>query len=87
MGSGPVGDDDLWYHHIGEFSPFSFSFSFSVPPWGLQAGSETLPVGSEALSAGPEALSAGSETLLAGSEAHSAGSEALPALQLPQRLS
>ena len=22
LGSGPVGDDDLWHHHIGEFSPF-----------------------------------------------------------------
>ena len=66
LGSGPVGDDDLWYHHIGEFSPFFFVFVLRPPPpWGLPAGSETLPVGSEALSAGPEALSAGSETLLA----------------------
>ena len=73
--------------HKGIFSVFVFVFVLRPPPWGLQAGSETLPVGSEALSAGPEALSAGSETLLAGSEAHSAGSEALPALQLPQRLS
>ena len=29
LGSGPVGDDDLWYHHIGRFSPFFFSFPSS----------------------------------------------------------
>ena len=22
LGSGPVGDDDLWHHDIGRFSPF-----------------------------------------------------------------
>ena len=27
LGSDSVGDDDLWHHHIGRFSPF-FSFSF-----------------------------------------------------------
>ena len=68
LGSGPVGDDDLWHHHIGEFSPFSsFSFSFSsfsfssfpsVPPWG---GPGALPAGSEALPAGSKALPAGSK--------------------------
>ena len=30
LGSGPVGDDDLWHHHIGRFSPFFFSFSFDL---------------------------------------------------------
>ena len=72
MGSGPVGDDDLWHHHIGRFSPFFFSFLFPSPPWGLPAGSEVLPAGSEV-------LPAGSEVLPAGSKAHPAGSEALPA--------
>ncbi len=22
LGSGPVGDNDLWHHHLGRFSPF-----------------------------------------------------------------
>ena len=89
LGSGPVGDDDLWHHHIGRFSPFSFPSvrpSVSPPPWGLPpdfeallAGIRALPAGSEALPAGPEALPAGSESLPAGSEALPAGSEALPA--------
>ena len=71
----------------GDFTSVrSFVRSF-VPPWGLPPGSETLPAGSRALLAGSAALSAGSEALFAGCEAHSAGSEALPALQLPQRLS
>ena len=29
LGSGPVGDDDLWHHHIGGFSPF-FLFLFNL---------------------------------------------------------
>ena len=33
LGSSPLGDDDLWFHHIGEFSlsPF-FHFSFVLRP-------------------------------------------------------
>ena len=46
LGSGSVADDDLWLHHIGDFSPFS-SFpsvcpSVPPPPEGLQAESEVL---------------------------------------------
>ena len=40
LDSGPVGDDDLWHHHVGGFSPFSFSFPSvrpSVPPPGQLA--------------------------------------------------
>ena len=36
-----------------------FFLSVSVPPWGLPAGSETLPAGFGALPAGTEALLAG----------------------------
>jgi len=51
LGSGPVGDDNLWYHHIWGNAPlFSFFyFSVSPPPPGLPAGFEALPPGSEAL--------------------------------------
>ena len=66
LGSGPVGDDDLWYHHIpGTLRSvcLSLSLSVSVPPWGLPAGSETLPAGFGALPAGSRALPAGSEAL------------------------
>ena len=31
LGSGPVGDDDLWHHHIGKFSLFLFP-SICPPP-------------------------------------------------------
>ena len=40
LGSGPVGDDDLWYHHIpGTLRFILFSPS---PPWGLPPGSGAL---------------------------------------------
>ena len=81
LGRGPIGDDDLWHHHIGRFSPFSlFSFSFLFPsPWGLSPGSEVFPAEFGALPAGFEALPTGSEALSSDSEAHPAGSETLPA--------
>ena len=37
LGSGSVGDDDLWHHYVGGFSPFS-SFSSFLFPSGLPAG-------------------------------------------------
>ena len=73
FGSGPVGDDDLWYHHIPVTLHYFFSFLFlRFPPWGLSAGSEALPAGSEAIPAGSEAHPAGSEAFPAGSKAHPA---------------
>ena len=34
LGSGPVGDDDLWQHHMEIFSVIFFvSVCPSVPPW------------------------------------------------------
>ena len=62
-----VGEDDLWYHHIGEFPTFIFIF-FLLPPLGLPVGMEALPAGSGALPAGSGALPAGSEALPAGSK-------------------
>ena len=35
-GSGPVGDNDLWHHHIGRFSSF-FSFLFKLSWKGFRA--------------------------------------------------
>ena len=31
-GSSPVGDDDLWYHHIGKFSPFFLLWLLALEP-------------------------------------------------------
>ena len=58
LGSGPVGDDDLWYHHIPGMLRYYFFFFFHSP-----AGSEALPTGSEAFPAGLGALPAGTEAL------------------------
>ena len=66
--SGPVEEDDLWYHHI----PGSLRFLSPSPPWGLPPGSGALQAGSEALPADSEALPAGSEAPPAGSKAHPA---------------
>ena len=89
LGSGPVGGDDRWYHHIpGKlfFLPPSTPLSLPIGSRGLPASyralwasSWALSVGSRALSAVSWALSAGSETLPAGSESLPAGSEAHPA--------
>ena len=94
LGSGPVGDDDLWYHRIPGMLHYFFFSLFLPSPWGLPPGSEALPAGFGALPAGSESLKAGSEALPAGSEAPPAGSKAhptcskaLPALQSPQTLS
>ena len=59
------------------------SVFFSVPPWGLPAGSEALPAEFGALPGGSEVLPAGFGALPAGSKAQPACSEALPALQIP----
>ena len=67
LGSGPVGDDNLWYHHIpGTLNSLSF---FLVLPWVLPPGSEALPAGFRAFPAGSEALLAGSKALPAVSKA------------------
>ena len=67
LGSGPVGDDDLWYHLIPG------TLYSSVPPTGdLLPGSEALPACFGALPAGSEGLPAGFEALPAGSKAHPA---------------
>ena len=71
LGSGPVGDDDLWCHHIpGILRSVSLFFPPSPPPWGLPPGSEAHPAGFGALSAGSEGLPPGSEALAADSKAH-----------------
>ena len=74
LGSGSVGDDDLWYHRIPEtLRSLSLSVpSFQVAP-GPPAGSRALPASSETLSAYFRALSAGPGALTAGSETHPAG--------------
>ena len=53
LGSGPVGDDDLWHPHIGIFSLFSFSFLFSFPS----------PPGASHLASGPSQLAQGPSQL------------------------
>ena len=90
LGSGPVGDDDLWYHHILVTlcflclclsvclrHPRPLSWPSQLAP-GLPAGSRALPAGSRALLAGCQALSAGFRAHLACSEILPAGSRALP---------
>ena len=67
LGSGPVGDDDLWYHHI-LVTLCSVFLSVSIPPrplsWpsqlapGLPAGSRALPAGSSWLQGPPGWLQA-----------------------------
>ena len=93
LGSGPVGDDDLWHHHIGRFSPFLGSGpgrGRSPVEWGEIPSVRPfvrssvpppwgLPAGSEGLPAGFGALPAGFGALPAGSKALPAGSEAHPA--------
>ncbi len=74
LGSGPVGDDDLCYHRIGEFSPFLsypflFLFLFYVPS----------PASSEALTAVCKAFPVGSKDFPAGSRAVPVGPKSLPA--------
>ena len=88
MGSGPVGEDDLWYHHI----PGTLHFDClrppprnsqlalpggSRPPSWLQRASRALSAGSRGLSAGIRALPADPETLLADSRVLLLGSRAL----------
>ena len=53
LGSGPVGGDGFWYHHIPGILFFLFL--------SLSAGSEAFPAGSKALSPSSEALPAGLE--------------------------
>ena len=73
LGSGSVGDDDLWYHHIpGRLRSFCLFPPFPFP--GLPPGSEALPAGFGVLSAGSEALPASSEALPAGFKADPSGS-------------
>ena len=90
FGSGPVGDDDLWYHHILVTLCslcLSVSLSLSVTPrplsWpsklalGLPVGSRVLPAGFTALTAGSKALPTGSRALLACPETFPASYRAL----------
>ena len=70
MGSGPVGGDDLWYHHREIFSIFVFVFFVLRPPQGLPPGSEAPSASFGALQADSKALPVGSETLPAGFRAH-----------------
>ena len=58
LGSGPVGDDDLWYHQIPGTLHSLFFLRFPPSPRGLPPGSEALPVGFGALSDDSEALPA-----------------------------
>ena len=84
MGSGPTGDNKLWYYQM-KFFPFSplslFLFPFHSPK-ALPAASKALPntfVIPSALSDTSEALSAASKALPAPPEALSAASGALSA--------
>ena len=80
LGSGPLGDNDLWYHYMpGTFCSVCFSVSLSVPP---QSSQLALPGGSRPpswLQRASRALSAGFRALSAGSRGLSAGIRALPA--------
>ena len=73
LGSGSVGDNDLWHRHIGDFSLLFFRFrppleSLPAGSKGIPAGSKGLPVGSDSLQAAYQGLSAGPIALLAGSK-------------------
>ena len=57
LGSGPVEDDDLWYHHIPKMLR-SLSLSLSPSPT-LRASQLALPGSSRGLPAGSKALPAG----------------------------
>ena len=67
LGRGPIGDDDLWYHHM-EFFPFSSFSSFLFPfrsPKALPAASKALPGTFVILPAAFEALTAASKAFSA----------------------
>ena len=77
LGSGPTGDNKLWYYQM-EFFPFSPLSSFLFPfrsPKALPAASKALPATFLILSA----LSAASKAFSNTSEGLSAAPEALPA--------
>ena len=65
LDSGPIGDDELWFHHkpgtLCSFFFLSLSLSPSPSPQDLHAGSRDLPAGSKALPVGSKALPNGSE--------------------------
>ena len=78
MGSGPIGDDDLWFHHIPGIIRFvCLSVCFRPPYPGLPVGYKVLRADSETLPDGPR-LSQMTPKLPAGSETHPSGSKALP---------
>ena len=78
LGSSPIGDDDLWFHHISGIIYFvCLSFYFRPPYPGLPAGYKVLRADSETLPDGPR-LSQMTLKLAAGSETHPSGSKALP---------
>ena len=78
MGSGPIGDDDLWFHHIPGIIHFvCLSVCFCPPYPGLPAGYKILRADSETLPDDPR-LSQMTQKLPAGSETHLSGSKALP---------
>ena len=84
LGSSPIGDDDLWYHHIpGTLCSVCLSVCLSLclsPSPFLWASQLALPGGSSpSPPAGSRALPASSETFPAYSSAPSAGSIAISA--------
>ena len=65
LGSGPVGDNDLWLYHIEDFSPLSFSFF--APSRAFQAPiSSHLPLRLSQLALRPSQLALGPYQLAPG---------------------